>query len=300
MPLTVRTRLGACDHMPASAARRVGAFAALLMMLASATGVSDSRAASAAPQGASIQLGKATLALIRVPAGTFRMGTDQVIHADDHWKDCPSCPSRNDSERPAHTVTIRRDFWMGQYPVTQGQWQAVMGRNPAQHQAAGPVAPVEQVNWNDVQAFLAAVNAAQSRWTVRLPTEAEWEYAARAGSSVDPYGPLDRIAWYGGNSGNTTHPVGQKKPNAFGLYDMLGNVWQWCQDWYGPYPDSSVVDPQGPPTGDLHVTRGGCYYCPPIHERAARRNRDVVDHVSFNMGFRIVAVPRTPGGGDTR
>ena len=106
---------------------------------------------------------------------------------------------------------------------------------------------MEQVAFNDVPAFLAKVNTMQTRWTVRLPTEAEWEYAARAGSTGEAYGPLDDIAWYGGNGSHTTHPVGQKLPNAFGLYDMLGNVWQWCQDWFGPYSSEPAIDPQGPP-----------------------------------------------------
>ncbi len=185
---------------------------------------------------------------------------------------------------------------MGQFDVTQSQWREVTGRDPAHGQAAGLDAPVEQVSWNDVQAFLARVNAAQTRWTVRLPTEAEWEYAARAGSTGDVYGPLDDIAWYKANGAGSTHRVGTKSPNAFGLYDMLGNVWQWCQDWYGPYPSSPSTDPQGPPQGDRRVTRGGCFYCDAIHERAARRNRDLVDHSSPSIGFRVVAVPRAAAG----
>jgi sulfatase modifying factor 1 len=105
-------------------------------------------------------------------------------------------------------------------------------------------------------------------------------------------GSLDAVAWYKGNAGGTTHRVGQKKPNDLGLYDMLGNVWQWCQSWFGPYPTDPVTDPQGAPSGDTHPTRGGCHYCDAIHERAARRNRDLEDHSSLSVGFRIVAVPR--------
>ena len=239
-----------------------------------------------------VQLVKARLLIVRIPAGMFRMGTDQVLRADEHWKLCANCPARNDAERPAHQVTISEEFWMGQFPVTQGQWQDVMGNNPSEFQSAGPEAPVEQVSWKDVQAFLAKVNALQARWTVRLPTEAEWEYAARAGSTGETYGPLDDIAWYGGNRSHTTHPVGEKLANAFGLYDMLGNVWQWCQDWFGPYSSEPAIDPQGPPKGDRRVTRGGCFYCDAVHERAARRNRDLEDHFSRSIGFRIVAVSR--------
>ena len=239
-----------------------------------------------------VELLKTRLAIVRIPPGTFRMGTEQVLRADDHWRTCSNCPSRNDVERPVHQVTISSDFWMGQFPVTQRQWQEVMGGNPSDFQAAGPEAPVEQVSWNDVQAFLAKVNAIQTRWTVRLPAEAEWEYAARAGSTGETYGSLDDIAWYGGNASRTTHPVGQKLPNAFGLYDMLGNVWQWCQDWFSPYSSEPAIDPQGPPKGERRVTRGGCFYCDAIHERAARRNRDLEEHFSHSIGFRIVAVPR--------
>ena len=177
--------------------------------------------------------------------------------------------------RPVHQVTITRDFWMGKFPVTQGQWQAVMGGNPSYFRNIGPDAPVDSVNFRDVQVFLAKVNATQSRWTVRLPTEAEWEYASLAGTTGATYGPLDRIAWYRANSGSSTHPVGQKAANAFGLYDMLGNVWDWCQDWFAPYTSVAVFDPQGPSTGDRRVTGGGCYYCDAVHERAARRNRNL-------------------------
>ncbi|HET9401716.1 MAG TPA: SUMF1/EgtB/PvdO family nonheme iron enzyme [Candidatus Acidoferrales bacterium] len=239
-----------------------------------------------------IELGKSRLVIVKIPAGTFRMGSDEVIHADDGWSLCSTCSSRNEVERPVHQVTISNDFWMGQFDVTQKQWQDVMGNNPSANLAAGPDAPVEQVSWTDVQSFLSKVNAMQNAWTLRLPTEAEWEYAARGGVSSEIYGPLDEIAWYKANGGGTTHPVGHKKPNAFGLYDMLGNVWQWCQGWFGPYSEQAVRDPQGAPAGDLHPTRGGCYYCDAVHERAARRNRDLEDHSSRSIGFRIVAVPR--------
>ncbi len=264
-----------------------------LLALASAVLLGLLLMAAAPPSSDYVDLGKSRLVVIKIPAGTFRMGSDLLIKADDYWKPCSTCPARNDVERPVHQVTISKDFWMGQFDVTQGQWQAVMGNNPSYNKSVGPEAPVEQVSWNDVQAFLSKANAIQSRWTLRLPTEAEWEYAARAGTTAEPYGLPDDNAWYKDNAGHTTHPVGQKKPNAFGLYDMLGNVWQWCQDWFAPYPSAPATDPQGPPTGEKRVTRGGCYYCDGVHERAARRNRDLVDHSARSIGFRIVAVPRT-------
>ena len=256
---------------------------AVFVIIAPSVGATQTRDSVELPGGA--------IVVIQIPPGHFQMGSDRSIHANDKWKPCPACPTRNEAERPVHPVTISRAFWMGAFPVTQQQWRSVMGMNPSRMQAAGPDAPVEQVSFRDVQAFLAKVNALQTRWRVRLPSEAEWEYAARAGTVGDTYGPLDRIAWYGGNGRGTTHPVGQKAPNPFGLYDMLGNVWQWCQDWFGPYPDSAVTDPHGPAEGDHRVTRGGCFYCDAIHERAARRNRDTEDHASQSIGFRIVAVP---------
>jgi formylglycine-generating enzyme required for sulfatase activity len=249
-------------------------------------------AGSTRQQSSYVDLGKSRLKIVKIPAGSFRMGSDQVIRADDAWEPCPTCPARNEVERPVHQVTISKAFWMGQFDVTQKQWQDVMGKNPSHNLAAGPEAPVEQVSWKDVQSFLAKANALQSAWTVRLPTEAEWEYAARAGSNSEIYGPLQEIAWYKANGHGTTHPVGQKRPNAFGLYDMLGNVWQWCQDWFGPYHADAAIDPGGATTGDKHPTRGGCYYCDAVHERAARRNRDAEDHASRSIGFRIVAIPR--------
>jgi formylglycine-generating enzyme required for sulfatase activity len=210
----------------------------------------------------SINLGSSWLFIVRIPPGQFWMGTNLVLTAEENWT--------NDVERPVHQVTISNDFWLGEFVVTQRQFQEVMGNNPSYFRDAGPDAPVEQVDWNQVQAFLAKVNAAQSQWTVRLPTEAEWEYAARAGTTDEAYGPIDQIAWYRANSSRTTHPVGMKLPNAFGLYDMLGNVWQWCHDWFGPYTGAPAVDPQGAPTGERRVTRGGCFYCDALHERAAR------------------------------
>jgi len=239
-----------------------------------------------------VPLGNTRVAVVNIPAGSFLMGTNQVIKADDKWKACETCPPRNDSERPVHKVTITKNYWMGQFPITQSQWQDVMGNNPAYFKASGPEAPVEQVSFKDVQEFLKKVNASQDRWLVRLPTEAEWEYAAKAGTSGETYGPLDKIAWYEANGSLITHPVGKKSPNAFGLYDMLGNVWQWCGDWFEPYSNAQAVDPQGAAKGDLRPTRGGCFYCNAVHERAARRNRDTEDHSWRSIGFRVVALPR--------
>ena len=145
-------------------------------------------------------------------------------------------------EQPVTQVRISRSFDLGKYEVTQGQWAAVMGSNPSHFKECGLDCPVEEVSWEDAQEFIRRLNAMDGAGTYRLPTEAEWEYAARAGTTGDRYGNLDAIAWHDGNSGGDPHPVGQKAPNAFGLHDMLGNVWEWVGDWYGGYPGGTVTD----------------------------------------------------------
>ena len=143
--------------------------------------------------------------------------------------------------------------------MTQAEWQGVMGTNPSEFSGCGRC-PVEKVSWGDAQTFIGNLNAGIGERRYRLPTEAEWEHAARAGTSLDRYGRLDGIAWYGDNSGDRTHPVGQKAPNAWGLHDMLGNVWEWVQDWHGDYPGGAVTDPGGPGSGSARVRRGGSWY----------------------------------------
>ena len=179
-----------------------------------------------------------------VPAGEFRMGSTSV-EADDN-------------ERPLTQVRISRGVWLGKYEVTQGQWEKVMGSNPSHFDECGSDCPAEQVSWDAVQEFIGRLNAQAGGTRYRLPTEAEWEYAARAGTSGDRYSTnLDAIAWYDDNSRFRAHPVGQKAPNAWGLHDMLGNVWEWVEDRYGEYPGGSVTDPPGPASGSDRVIRGG-------------------------------------------
>ena len=156
----------------------------------------------------------------------------------------------NDDEKPMHEVRISKPFYLGKYEVTQGQWQAVMGNNPSRFKG-DPNRPVEQVAWEDVQAFMRKLNAIEGGTTYRLPTEAEWEYAARAGTTTaysfgDDPRLLGEYAWYSENAKGKTHPVGQKKSNAWGLHDMHGNVWEWVQDWYSkPYPSGTVTESAG-------------------------------------------------------
>lgn len=184
---------------------------------------------------------------VSIPAGSFMMGCS----AGD--TECQS------DEKPPHRVSITRPFEIGKYQVTQAEYEAVTTVNPSY--SKGPNLPVEGVSWEDAQKFCEAMNGKGDGYRYRLPNEAEWEYAARAGDTTCRYGPLDEVAWSRDNSGGKTHPVGQKKPNAFGLYDTLGNVWEWVQDWYSItyYSQSPESDPKGPERGDFHVARGGSW-----------------------------------------
>ncbi len=182
---------------------------------------------------------------VLIPAGTFQMG------AADGEKD----------ERPVRQVTISQPFYLGKYEVTQGQWQAVMGNNPSLFQG-DPNLPVEQVWWTDVKEFIRKLNAKEGHNKYRLPTEAQWEYAARAGTTTrysfgNEATQLGQYAWYKDNADGRTHPAGQLKPNPWGLYDIHGNVWEWVQDWYQRYQSGAVTDPPGPKTG-THRMRRGC------------------------------------------
>lgn len=162
-------------------------------------------------------------------------------------------------EKPAHGVTITRAFELGKYQVTQSQYEEVMKTNRSYF--LGPNLPVEGVSWDDTQKFCEALNAKKDGYHYRLPTEAEWEYAARGGDTRSHYGVRDEISWFRDNAGGTTHPVGTKKPNAFGLYDTLGNVWEWVNDWYrlDYYSHSLEKDPPGPALGEFRVARGGSW-----------------------------------------
>lgn len=219
--------------------------------------------------------------LICVAGGCFEMGD---IFGD----------GRPD-EKPAHEVCLS-DFYIGKYQITQGQWNKVMGENPSNFSNRGDNCPVEQVSWNDVQEFIRTLNA-QSGKNYRLPTEAEWEYAARSGGKAEKWAgtsnelSLGDYAWCSDNSGNKTHPVGKKKPNSLGIYDMTGNIWEWCSDWYGDeyYGESPRDNPGGPSSGSERVLRGGSWYFNSFYARTSYRSAIEPDYRYNYLGFRLVA-----------
>jgi formylglycine-generating enzyme required for sulfatase activity len=232
-------------------------------------------AASAQPAPEKTFTNSIGMEFVLIPAGTFMMGSEDG----------------DSDERPVHQVTISRPFYLGKYEVTQGQWQAIMGKNPSLFQG-GPNYPVEQVWWTDVQAFLQRLNAKEGGEKYRLPTEAEWEYAARAGSTTaysfgNDAAQLKDYAWFKDNSGAKTQPVGKLKPNAWGLYDMHGNVMEWVLDWYGPYPATPVTDPQGPPSGTHRMRRGGAWNNAAAICRSANRYSAPGFRDDF-LGFRVL------------
>ncbi len=212
-----------------------------------------------------------------IPAGTFLVGSP--MHEE----------GRVFGERQ-HEVRISEGFWIGKYEVTQGGWVAVMGTNPSRFSNCGPRCPVERVSWDDTQEFIRRLKSRESGngYVYRLPTEAEWEYTARAGTPGARYGELGAIAWYSANSGDRTHPVGQKRPNAWGLHDMLGNVWEWTKDWYGAYPSGTVTDPGGPESGAGRVYRGGGWYNSAGYVRSAARGLLSPGARDNIIGFRLV------------
>lgn len=188
--------------------------------------------------------------MVRVEGGTFTMGATSEQGSD-----------AESDEKPAHQVTLSL-FSIGKYEVTQEEWETVMGSNPSSFK--GAKRPVEMVSWNDCQEFIRKLNQMTGK-RFRLPTEAEWEYAARGGNRSNGYkyagsNSLGNVAWYTRNSGSETHPVGQKSPNELGLYDMSGNVYEWCQDWYGSYSGGSQTNPTGASSGSIRVYRGGSWY----------------------------------------
>ncbi|MCC6694852.1 MAG: formylglycine-generating enzyme family protein [Candidatus Hydrogenedentes bacterium] len=219
------------------------------------------------------------------PPGTFVMGTN-IYETGRHGDEWP------------RAVTLTKGFWLSKYEITQAQWEEVMGANPSQFVGANN--PVEYITWEDVRQFLVYLNYTKSTVTYRLPTEAEWEYACRAGTYTRYYWGDDpgdveanNYAWHGLNSSGQHHPVGEKLPNDWGLYDMSGNVWEWCQDWYDAdfYLSDSlepVTDPQGPETGTQRVIRGGDWGQVVTQCRSGNRNYEGPNTIHPALGFRLL------------
>lgn len=210
-------------------------------------------------------------------------------------------PCWTDDDVEPWTVHITRGFWIGETEITRAQWTAVMHREAGHFSECGPDCPIESVTWHDVQTFVAALNALAGGG-FRLPTEAEWEYAVRAGSdgpfspTCSDYSPetcagrvpcLDGIAWYLANAAGTPHPVGRARPNAWGLFDVHGNVAEWCGDWYGRYPEGELDDYSGPDMGQAKVIRGGSWANQAGMLRAAARSRSRPDLAHWHVGFRV-------------
>ncbi len=219
-----------------------------------------------------------------IPPGRFMMGSPK------------NEAGRRDREIQ-HVVELTEGFWLGEIPVTQRLYEAVTGKNPSKF-SDDPMRPVEKVSWDDAQAFLRATNELCPGLNLSLPTEAQWEYGCRAGTRTATYaGDLDLegirasvlndIAWYHGNANRKTHPVGLKDPNPWGVYDMLGNVREWCSDFYGEYSESPATNPLGPSEGASRVIRGGSW---PYHAqfvRAARRDGRRPSRADSSLGFRV-------------
>ena len=221
------------------------------------------------------------LEMIYVEGGAFTMGCTR-----EQGNDCFA------DEKPAHQV-ILSSFYIGKYEVTQAQWKAVIDSNPSIFK--GDNLPVENVNWHEVQQFIKKLNAMTGK-NYRLPTEAEWEFAARGGNKrqsnrYSGSNTIDEVAWYVSNGDRKTHPVGIKMPNELGIYDMSGNVFEWCQDWYGEYSSGTQRDPKGAPSGLYRVLRCGSWTYLAQFCRVSRRGYSAPDKRSNGGGFRLVLTP---------
>ena len=222
----------------------------------------------------------------------FHLITTGEMHITKSWEERLSCGQVH--AKPAHLVTISQPFYLGKYPVTQAQWQMMMGMDSNPSEFQGNDRPVERVSWDDVQMFLHKLNGREGVNHYRLPTEAQWEYACRAGSSTTYYfgndtARLGEYAWYDENSGGQTHPVGQRKPNDWGLYDMHGNIWEWVQAWYRGYTEEPATDPIGPAAGAQRVIRGGSWDDSARSARSAYRHWLLPTNLYDHLGFRCAS-----------
>ena len=220
---------------------------------------------------ATVDLGDGvSIAMVRVEPGTFVMGS----------------PTGERDERPPHRVTISRAFRVSMFEITQAQWSRLMPSNPSPEKGAD--LPVSNVSWIEGAEFIAKLNERIGGARFRLPTEAEWEYACRSGTTGDYAGQLDVMAWHEATSGDRVHPIGTRAPNSWGIFDMHGNVWEWCSDFYGPYSRGESVDPVGPSTGGYRVVRGGAFDEPGEGCRSPNRNLEPAGKRDSTIGLRIV------------
>jgi formylglycine-generating enzyme required for sulfatase activity len=227
------------------------------------------------------------LELIWVKPGTFTMGS--ASHE----------PHRNKAEGPQTEVKISRGFWLGKTEVTQAQYEIITGQNPSAFKNVGPNAPVERVSWVHAMNFCKKLNDREraagrlpADYAYILPTEAQWEYAYRAGTTSEYPEDPDAMAWHEGNSGETSHPVAQRRPNPWGFHDMAGNILEWTYDWYGPYPGGTVSDPSGPRRGYYRTARGGSWRKELRVSRSAARSGGSESREDYTIGFRLALGPQ--------
>ncbi len=212
-----------------------------------------------------------TIKMIWVEPGSFVMGSPETD------------AERNSEREHQHRVTITRGFWLAETEFTQSQWEKITGKNPSKH--IGPELPVEQVSFYDIQSLLNKINTPGQGF--RLPTEAEWEYACRAGTTGPYYGEIENTTWHTGNSGKQSHRVAQKEPNQWGFFDLQGNILEWCADWFQADTRGESVDPKGPQTSTHKVQRGGQFTGRTKHTRASDRQISVPEARDFYVGFRL-------------
>ncbi len=222
------------------------------------------------------------LEMIPVKAGSFTMGSPR----DE--------PQRDKTEGPQTKVKLSHSFWLGKTEVTQAHYEAIIGANPSRFKEVGPNAPVEEVSWDDAMDFCIALTERErtnkrlpKSYVYTLPTEAQWEYACRAGTTSPFAGHPSAMAWSNGNSRETTHPVAMLQPNNWGFYDMSGNVLEWCFDWYGDYPGGSVKDPSGTKRGHFRMARGGSWRMDSRVGRSAARAGGSQGRRDYTIGFRV-------------
>ena len=248
---------------------------------ASSSGTNALSSSSSSPSGNTITIpvkNGISIEMVKVEAGSFNMGAT------------PEMQAPYEVEKPVHRVTLTNNYYIGKYEVTQALWKIVMGSNPSNFK--GDNLPVENVSWNNCQKFISKLNKLTGK-SFRLPTEAEWEFAARGGNKSRGYlysgsNAIGDVAWYEGNSSFMTHAVGTKQPNELGIYDMTGNVWEWCQDWYDSYSSSPQTNPTGAVSGSYRVDRGGSWNCLARSCRASCRDRCTPDYRNNSCGLRLV------------